>query len=710
MTREKFYLNDGPEEAARKYHAATKRLVIEQLSVSQALRTDLEHFIVVGQIATVASIYNMVSSINLKCSACNNERHIDYRKKPRITVPKGDSFTCDSCKNEEAAIIVTPEWIPALDIQLQDTEKFNNIERLTVKLFGKDTNDIRAGEIVSVKGYRDVTRRNEANNSGRHVTVFYSESIDYNRKNKIEVSQKDIKNMERWKNEVIKQDKNIIDLLVEKYCPTVTGHEFVKKSILLALANAGIRNDENRDPRRLRIHVLAVGDPGQAKSTMIRKASELIDNGRFESAVGSSGIGLTFTVTKEPNESHVLRLGAIPLASGSTCGINEINQTPLEQQKHYFDFMEEGRSTSGKYAIPATIEGHTSIIASANPRQGRWKDQDSEMVQLDDINLVPQVLDRFDIICVLKQGRPNEQKDRDYIARKREIRKNLKAGAYDEYDEHLRKYLKYARTFNPNPEISEEALNMLDEYWIKMGQTQTDGDDDRGRPRKLEALYRMAVAISKLKLKNEADIDDAIETMKHYNVVLLHFSKLVPVSQSPKEIARETCIDILREMSPYSISFTPDLINTACERKEQIRAYLGDDLHIRSNWKLREIYEALLYNSHVKLVKEKPVVFMWQGKEKEKEQEQTKAKASKQACDECDACEDPGPGGHTYQEDHAQNDGKNDEKGAPDPTPSHTSHTSHSVSNEDKAAMLKEYDRLSALSRKNSKAAGQTKK
>ena len=232
----------------------------------------------------------------------------------------------------------------------------------------------------------------------------------------------------------------------------------LRSRCLIAGVNAGIPNDENRDPKRLRTHVLVVGDPSLAKSTMVKKISELIPNGRFESAIGSSGIGLTFTVTKEPNESYVLRLGAIPLASGSLCAINEINQTPLEQQKHYFDFMEEGESTSGKYAIPARIIGHTSIVGSANPRQGRFMNQNSDTIQLDEILILPQVVARFDAICVLREGQADEQKDREYVKNKRIVRENQKAGVFDGYDEFLKKYLVYARSLNPSGEI----LNLLE--------------------------------------------------------------------------------------------------------------------------------------------------------------------------------------------------------------------------------------------------------
>ena len=272
-------------------------------------------------------------------------------------------------------------------------------------------------------------------------------------------------------------------------------------------------------------------------------------------------------------------------------------------------------------------------------------------------------MDRFDIICVLRQGQPDEQKDWEYIGKKNQIRRDIKAGVYDGYDEYLKKYLKYARTFNPNADISEDAVNMLDDYWVKMGQTETD---DRGRPRKLEGLYRIAVAISKIKLKNQVDVEDAIETMQHYNVVLLNFSHLVPVSQSPNEVARETCISILQEF-PYPIA-SKELFKTARDKNEQVKAYVGNDLSIETNWKLRKVYEDLLNDSHVILVQEKPTVFKWKG-----EEEKVKAKASRQASEVSDVSEAHGDYGYDY--------GKSgeDKKTRPYPTPSYTSDTSDST-------------------------------
>jgi DNA replicative helicase MCM subunit Mcm2 (Cdc46/Mcm family) len=420
-------------------------------------------------------------------------------------------------------------------------------------------------------------------------------------------------------------------LLVEKFEPTIVNHQFVKKSLLIAGANAGIPNDGRKDPRRFRINVLVVGDPSQAKSTMIKKICSLIPNGRFESAQGSSGVGLTFTITKEPSESYVLRLGAIPLASGSICGINEMNQMPLEQQKHFFDFMEEGESTNNKYAIPARIVGHTSLVASANPRNGRWNDPNS--IQLDEINILTQIIEKFDIICIVRETQGNKQLDREYINKLNQVRNNIKAGIYDGYDDHLKKYLMYARTFNPNGEMSEEALNMINEYWINMGAN----ENITGRNRKLESLKRIAIAISKVKLKNEVDTEDATDTMKLYNTALMHFSQIVPVSQSPKEVTYDMYINILREMSPNRIALT-ELKDIICDKNEQIRSYLGHDPNTRSNKKLRMVYDELLNNEHVSVVKQKPIVLMWKGKDKDKDAKTPKniVKSPKSVCDPCD--------------------------------------------------------------------------
>ena len=46
-----------------------------------------------------------------------------------------------------------------VDVELQDNEKFNDIEHLHVKLFEDNTIDVRAGEIVAITGISTLIRK-----------------------------------------------------------------------------------------------------------------------------------------------------------------------------------------------------------------------------------------------------------------------------------------------------------------------------------------------------------------------------------------------------------------------------------------------------------------------------------------------------------------------------------------------------------------------
>ena len=46
------------------------------------------------------------------------------------------------------------EYLSTVDIELQDQEKFNDIDRLQVKLFEENTSDVVAGE--DHRGYRSL--------------------------------------------------------------------------------------------------------------------------------------------------------------------------------------------------------------------------------------------------------------------------------------------------------------------------------------------------------------------------------------------------------------------------------------------------------------------------------------------------------------------------------------------------------------------------
>ena len=89
-----------------------------------------------------------------------------------------------------------------------------------MKLFEDDTNDVGAGEIVSIIGNLDVAKKNESHGC-KYATILYSESIEYTRREKTELTQQDIEYIEAWKKEHI---QDLVNALVEKFEPIVIGN------------------------------------------------------------------------------------------------------------------------------------------------------------------------------------------------------------------------------------------------------------------------------------------------------------------------------------------------------------------------------------------------------------------------------------------------------------------------------------------------------
>ena len=72
------------------------------------------------------------------------------------------------------------------------------------------------------------------------------------------------------------------------------------------------------------------------------------------------------TIVQKEDESHFLRLGPIPMASGSICALNEIGTLSPDDQNLLLDLTEEGSFTINKYGYNTSIQSPTAIIGSTN--------------------------------------------------------------------------------------------------------------------------------------------------------------------------------------------------------------------------------------------------------------------------------------------------------------------------------------------------------
>ncbi|HEU4822480.1 MAG TPA: hypothetical protein VFS97_03565, partial [Nitrososphaeraceae archaeon] len=461
-----FIARKNPDDENESDDFSTKNksftFIPEELAVSEALRSKTGYVKVKGQIVSQSSVYNMISAINLNCnnSSCGYHNFLDYRNKPILQPPVKEVGKCPICE-ERLGLRAAYQYTSTVDIELQNPLKFSEIECI-YRLFEKDTENIVVGEIVEVIGDLHVTRKND-NSLNKPVTMLYAKSIEYQRKDKTELTEKDVEEIKSWTKSIQNEGKSPLDTLVQMFAPPVIGNEHVKEALLMVAANAGIPNDKKRIPKRMRLNALLIGDPSLAKSTLLYEIVGVIPNARYESAQSSTGLSLTAQVSKEEGGLFNLRLGPIPMANGSLCALNEIGQMPISDHKHFLDFMEEGESTINKYGINARIVGNTSIEASANPINNQWIDADR--IDNREFPTLTQIIQRFDIICVFRETTDPETL-RQFAKKIDETARNNEDGVYDGFEEFVKKYLMYAKTYCPT--ISEGANTMLTEYWIKM--------------------------------------------------------------------------------------------------------------------------------------------------------------------------------------------------------------------------------------------------
>jgi replicative DNA helicase Mcm len=625
--------------------------MIEQeqiLSVSKAIRllpekgdhTDTKK--VRGVISSIRPVFRMIAGEYGDCLYC----HIFYNKhyeKPLFELPSNTFLRyCEDYENRDHPLAyddhgkpvydeignqlrsrvrlnIEFEYRNALIIELQDEDKYDDLERLQVILFDNDTLEIRAGELVTVTGQIYIEKLNSSKDS-KLSSRMYSHSIKYEARKEITISKLDKEAIHMF---VERFGPLTIDKLVKMFAPQVIGYEYVKKGLLLCAAScANDYKSKKNFKRRERMHAILVGEPGLAKSVLAREIVKVVPNSRFESGQSSSGKSLTAIVSKEGGDVTVLRLGPIPFSKEAICAINEIGRMSFDDQGQLLDSMEEGEFTINKYSMSARIRAPTVVIGSANPTTSKWSDLNSDgKINLDDIPAIKPLLDRFDYLFIFKTSR-DEKVIKIYTETKTEYEDRV----VPNYNDYVIKHILYSKRFNPI--LSDDAKVILNDYYMNVAK-------NSGSPRVRETIFNTARMIARLKLKNIVESEDAIEACQFYNIILGEHSRVVNIPANPRDVVLSELLYLL-EVEQKPIQFE-DLVKKACDRDEYIRTYVGEHNKVRDNKRLRAILDMMLQNSHVVRIKAKPIVLQWVSP-KVSEPEQPVCN-NKTQCDQCDQCD-----------------------------------------------------------------------
>ena len=130
--------------------------------------------------------------------------------------------------------------------------------------------------------------------------------------------------------------------LINSIAPSVHGYETEKEAILSMLLGSPTRYTDDGMSIRGDLNVLLVGDPGTAKSELLKYASRIAPRGLYTSGRGSTAAGLTAAVVRERNSGVMtLEAGAIVLADQGLASIDEFDKMRTEDRSAFHEAMEQ---------------------------------------------------------------------------------------------------------------------------------------------------------------------------------------------------------------------------------------------------------------------------------------------------------------------------------------------------------------------------------
>ena len=291
--------------------------------------------------------------------------------------------------------------------------------------------------------------------------------------------------------------------LIASFAPHIYGHEPIKEAMLLLIMGSVTKRLEDGSTRRGDINVLLVGDPGMAKSEMLKFTAKIAPRGLYTSGRGSTAAGLTAAVIRDKSGIMMLEAGAVVLGDQGIVCIDEFDKIKPEDRSALHEVMEQQTCSVAKGGIVATLNARTSILAAANPIYGKY---DPYKNITENVNLPVPLLTRFDLIFIVRDS-PDKEKDNLVASHILEIHRDTEHAARPAIDIDLfSKYLSYAKQIEPV--LTPEAIDIIRGYYMDMRRVESEGMITV-TPRQLEGLIRLASARARLLLKDMVDADDA---------------------------------------------------------------------------------------------------------------------------------------------------------------------------------------------------------
>uniref|UniRef100_K3W9A1 DNA replication licensing factor MCM7 n=1 Tax=Globisporangium ultimum (strain ATCC 200006 / CBS 805.95 / DAOM BR144) TaxID=431595 RepID=K3W9A1_GLOUD len=391
-----------------------------------------------GMVTRVSNVKPLLTVATYTCESCAYEVYQEVNSRqfnPLVQCPS------DRCKtNQQNGRLIMQTKASKFDKyqevkfqELPDQVPMGHIPRsLTVYLRGELTRTCEPGALITICGiFLPLPYSAQRQMQMGLITETYLEATDVINHKKRYSSMESSEEME---NEVLKlqESGSVYEMLSQSIAPEIYGHEDVKKALLLLMIGGVTKRMDEGMRLRGDINILLMGDPGVAKSQLLKHITTIAPRGVYTTGKGSSGVGLTAAVVRDTmTKEMTLEGGALVLADMGICAIDEFDKMEEGDRTAIHEVMEQQTVSIAKAGITTTLNARTSVLAAANPIYGRYN---KKLSASQNINLPNALLSRFDLLFLL-----------------------LDVANY-ENDEALARHITYVHRFSKNPEMNFEPV------------------------------------------------------------------------------------------------------------------------------------------------------------------------------------------------------------------------------------------------------------
>jgi len=503
-----------------------------------------------GKLVAVEGLARKVTTVKPRlvyaiftCARCNSiipvRQDSMFLKEPLMCPnPNG---TCNKQGNRLILDVKESKYIDTQKVEIQESPEGlrggAQPERLTAYIEDDISGAITAGNRITLNGIIRSADKKDKDKSNVFETYIEVLSLEFEEHEYDEIN---ITEEDEMAIRAMSKDPNLYNNIVASISPTIYGMNEVKGAIALQLFGGCRKTMDDGTTVRGDMHVLLIGDPGVAKSQILRYMSMLAPRGIYASGKSASAAGLTAAAVKDEfgDGRWTLEAGALVLADKGLACIDELDKMADQDRSSLHEAMESQRISVSKAGITATLQCRCSMLAAANPKFGRFDTEGSSIAS--QINLPPALMSRFDMIFVLTD-KPESKMDRNItehilsVHRRGEARmipeetiikgvdlKKIKDDTENVcpfYDiETLRKYVAYSKRITPV--MTDSASKIIEESYLNI-RAKGNGDDESVpiTARQLEAFVRLSEASARMRLSetvDDVDANKAVDMVEYY--------------------------------------------------------------------------------------------------------------------------------------------------------------------------------------------------